>query len=328
MTIQTLSLNASHLEDAASLVCQRYRHLRQVLPILPARYESNQKILTRLADLLNESEGVAMLDGSHLAGFMIGLTIEELMGRRCAYLTEYAWATREEDAQRILTGMYAALSPGWVADGCASHAVSCLANDLTGREAWFWLGFGLLNVDGVRDLQPMAGASPDIHVQQVRAEDRHILQAFEQDLSEYMSEAPQYFPHDMVDHTRRMAETGFEAWLAYIGEQPSGCLVLAPGELAETLLLRDPATTYLTSAYTVPEARAKGITTTLLNEAFAWARQSGYQRCAVDFETANPPAAHFWMKHFQPVVYSLLRVLDPRIVSSKQDTSLNKIRKK
>ena len=317
MTIQTTSLNASHLEDAASLVCQRYRHLRQELPILPERYETSQEILPRLADLLNEFEGVAMLDGSHLAGFMIGLTIEELMGRRCAYLTEYTWATREEDALRILTGMYAALAPGWVADGCACHAVSCLANDLTARDTWFWLGFGLLNVDCVRDLQPLAGASPDIHVRQVRAEDRHILQAFEQDLSEYMSEAPQYFPHDVVDHTSRMAETGFEAWLAYIDEQPSGCLVLVPGELAETLLLRDPATTYLTSAYTVPEARAKGITTTLMNEAFAWARQAGYQRCAVDFETANPPAARFWMKHFQPVVYSLLRVLDPRIVASK-----------
>jgi hypothetical protein len=33
----------------------------------------------------------------------------------------------------------------------------------------------------------------------------------------------------------------------------------------------------------------------------------------VDFEPQNIPAAHFWLKHFQPVCYSLIRHVDERI---------------
>ena len=70
MTYQITALKASHLEDAAGLFCQRYRQLRQSLPILPERYASSQEILPRLSGLLEEFAGVAMLDGSRLAGFM------------------------------------------------------------------------------------------------------------------------------------------------------------------------------------------------------------------------------------------------------------------
>ncbi len=33
-------------------------------------------------------------------------------------------------------------------------------------------------------------------------------------------------------------------------------------------------------------------------------------RVAVDFESMNPPARRFWMKHFQPVSYALARVVE------------------
>ena len=45
-----------------------------------------------------------------------------------------------------------------------------------------------------------------------------------------------------------------------------------------------------------------------------WARDEGYQRCSVDFETMNTLAAHFWPRHFRPVCYSLGRVVNEHIL--------------
>jgi len=42
-----------------------------------------------------------------------------------------------------------------------------------------------------------------------------------------------------------------------------------------------------------------------------WTRHAfkalAYKRCAVDFESINPEAAHFWMKYFQPACISVNR---------------------
>jgi hypothetical protein len=36
-------------------------------------------------------------------------------------------------------------------------------------------------------------------------------------------------------------------------------------------------------------------------------RAQGFERYAVNFESFNPEAASFWMKYFDPLVYSLMR---------------------
>jgi hypothetical protein len=33
-----------------------------------------------------------------------------------------------------------------------------------------------------------------------------------------------------------------------------------------------------------------------------------FRRCSVDFESFNPEAAAFWLRYFEPVCYSVLRV--------------------
>ena len=34
--------------------------------------------------------------------------------------------------------------------------------------------------------------------------------------------------------------------------------------------------------------------------------------CSVDFESANLPGSKFWLRHFEPVAYSIIRHIDPR----------------
>ncbi|OGO67782.1 MAG: hypothetical protein A2Z37_02275 [Chloroflexi bacterium RBG_19FT_COMBO_62_14] len=54
----------------------------------------------------------------------------------------------------------------------------------------------------------------------------------------------------------------------------------------------------------------KGVATCLLNRALGWAKDQGYDRCAVDFEPMNPQARRFWTRHFDCVAYTLVRRLD------------------
>ncbi|MGC9520832.1 MAG: GNAT family N-acetyltransferase [Anaerolineae bacterium] len=63
------------------------------------------------------------------------------------------------------------------------------------------------------------------------------------------------------------------------------------------------------------------VATALLSHALAWAREAGYRRCAVDFETTNPLARRFWLRHFTPVTYSLGRHVDRRVLMQARPQS-------
>ena len=74
----------------------------------------------------------------------------------------------------------------------------------------------------------------------------------------------------------------------------------------------DPRTTFITSAYTIPSERNSGVASALLAQLLAHAHASGCERCVTDFESANLPGARFWMRHFRPITFSVLRYVDER----------------
>ena len=83
--------------------------------------------------------------------------------------------------------------------------------------------------------------------------------------------------------------------------------------------MTDPTTIDVTGAYLKPEARGRGTADALLGKLLDWARERGYARCAVDFESANPTASRYWPRHFTPVCHSLIRRLDERIAPGGSD---------
>jgi GNAT superfamily N-acetyltransferase len=84
-------------------------------------------------------------------------------------------------------------------------------------------------------------------------------------------------------------------------------------------LVRDAATVAITGAYTEPAQRSSGVATALLQTVCTWAADQGAARLSVDFETQNIDGARFWLRHFQPVSYSLLRQVDERILWAHAD---------
>jgi hypothetical protein len=138
MSLEITSLQEKYLDDAAALVCARYKALRALTPILPRKYEEFNVILSMLHGLAKDSPGIAAIQGGRLVGFLSGLVIPSFLGKRAAYSPEWANGAELGDSRRIYGEMYARLSEHWVADGCLMHVVTLLANDRQGIEGWQW----------------------------------------------------------------------------------------------------------------------------------------------------------------------------------------------
>ena len=313
MSLQIASLREEHLEDAAVLVSARYRALRQRLPILPSRYEQADTIVGLLRGIMGQTDGVVATCGGRLVGFMTGFVIAEWMGKRTAYSPEWANGADPGHSRRVYEEMYRHLSARWVADGCFLHAVTLPAHDRAGIEGWHWLGFGMVAVDGVRELTPVEGHEAEVELRRAGVEDVREVTPLIKALERHVAAPPTFFIHDLEEPEEWLGKPGHALWLAYEGGEPVGCMALEPGHVGGCEVVQDEETISIESAFIKEEARGRGAATALLNQCLAWARAEGYARCAVDFEAVNVLAVRFWTRWFEPVCYSLLRWIDERV---------------
>ena len=70
----------------------------------------------------------------------------------------------------------------------------------------------------------------------------------------------------------------------------------------------------ITGAYIRPAYRGQRAAAALLDAALRDYQARGLRYCAVNFESFNPAATAFWMKYFEPVCLSVVRV--PESVAS------------
>jgi len=311
MTLEVVSLRSEHLEDAAALVNERCRALRREVASLPAQYEERSTILPLLSDLAQRSPGVIAFDDGLPVGFLLALVLPDFRGKRAAYSPEWANAARAEGSWDIYRRMYAHLSARWVADGCLTHLVTLLAHDGEGISAFQWMEFGLTSVDAMRDLTPLAPVADDIVIRRAEAEDIGQVMKFTDALWGHLTSPPISIPPSQ-EATKEYQEEWLAnpdnvLWLARHGTEDVACMGLGPPDPTACYIVREEKTTSVHIAFTDKSVRERGIGTTLLSHSLDWARAAGYKRCAVYFEPHNIPGARFWLRHFQPVCYSLIR---------------------
>jgi GNAT superfamily N-acetyltransferase len=307
-------LRPGHFEAAARLVAARYVTLRSQVPSLPERYEDSATIAGMLHEL-DEKAGVVALRAGRVVGFMTGFVLPEFLGKRSFYSPEWANGAEPADSRRIYEEMYRYASARWIADGCAVHAVTLMANDREGMEGWQWLGFGLAGVDGVRDLSPVQGDPAGLDIRQATPQDAEAVTALDRALGQHMVAPPVFWIHDDEDRYVWLKRPDNVAWLAYEGHEAVGCLGLELGRAGGCQIVQDEKTAGITIAYVREGARRRGVATALLNQALAWARANGYERCAADWEPMNSVANRYWPKRFVVVCHSLVRWIDERIVA-------------
>jgi GNAT superfamily N-acetyltransferase len=294
---------------AARLVAGRVRTLRAETPELPAAWGVAGAWEARIAAMAADGAAVAAHEADRLVGF---LAAELDHDHARAFSPEWANATIP-GGRRVLEALYSAAASRWVADGLRTHVVGALAGQADDAAALDWLGFGAIVVDAVRGVDPLPKVGAAVTVRRATVDDLDTVVALEDGLRRHLSASPVFLvlppPRRRDEHRSHLADPALVTLLAEDDGAAVAHLRIGPCADDVATVVRDPGTASITGAFTLADRRAGGVATTLLEAAVAWARDAGFARCAVDFESANLEAARFWTRWFRPVTTWRIRRL-------------------
>lgn len=306
------------VRNAAALFATGYRAHRERQPLLPARFESPAAVESLLCRMVGRRPGVAAVRDGRLTGYLAGGVIPEWRGCRTAFVPFWAHAVSGERRGRLFEDLYAALSSRWTEDGCSAHLVSAFAGDDVITAALFRLGHGIAVIDAMRGVDPVRRNSSAVTVRRAGPADRATWHRLREGLVDHLAGSPAFMHvpgHKPDDYYQRwLGDPGHAVWLAELGGELAGYMQIS--RLDEEVVVTDEHTAGIQGAFTVPHLRSGGIATALLDRCLAWARENGFDRCAVDFEGENVLGRRFWLRHFEPVCYSVVRHLDPRVAAT------------
>lgn len=316
MPISVHSLSVDHAEPAACLVRDRLAALRRSVPELSESCGFPDTLAARIARLAGRGPGIAASDGEKLVGFLGALPIH-YAGRSSMLSPEWGNGTAleigPEATRQVLEALYTKAAEKWNAGAVETHLLCLLANDAASLETVSWLGFGRVVCDAMRPLAPVAQKQGICSVRRADPGDAGFVFDLDGRLHAHLASSPTLLPHgepeDVGWWAARLSDPRVAIWIAETSTDTVGYLIQGPATDDACDLIVDPGTSSITGAYVLPEARCGGIATALLARAVEWAREQGYARLSVDFETANIEGARFWLSHFRPVVMSFARTI-------------------
>ena len=301
------------LAEGAALFIEQLKRLRQQVPHLPDRMTNPDQVTENLAHLISHSAGVAALDRGKLVGYLGWYLVDNFRDtdRRAAYCPEWAHSADDSAKAAIYRALYRAASEQW--RGYQTHAITVLAHDQEGVKTWFWNGFGLTVVDAVRPMTPLERpVHPDFAVRKASRDDIEMLMAIEREHWQHYTQPPILMVGSGADDAAAFAafleQPANSVWLALCNGATASYMRFEESSFGAASIVESEHTIAITGAFTRPEHRGKGAAVALLDAALRGYAARGFTICSVDFESFNPEAAAFWMKYFEPVCFSMLRV--------------------
>ncbi len=321
---------ARHLDTAAMLLADRQRRDRERDARLPGAFEVPAACRPLVEQALDGHGAHAVIcsDGGRVIGFAVMSAqvipqthfLASFFPPRQASMGLSAHAVEAGAEYDVYRELYAALADRFVSLGFFDHSVNIPASDAAAREAFVSLGFGLSMAAAIRDVAPTGrgGASVDVH--QAAAEDAEAIFALSEELTLHHARSPIFNPYiresDAESHNLQrglLGDTANAHWVAYDGARAIGMNTFMPPGFLSPLTVPDK-TVYLFQGIVMPDAREGGVGTAILSRSMAWAREQGFEHCALHFATANIPGARFWLSSgFVPVEHGMRRRIDDRI---------------
>jgi GNAT superfamily N-acetyltransferase len=309
------SLRREYILQAATLFVAGCKKQRLATPSLSDRLEDVGRVAAMLDRLLDSCPGIAALQDGRLVGYMGWYIADHFRGtdRKGAYCPEWGHSSVEEAKPEIYRAMYRAAAAQWAAAGCQVHAVTLLAQDRTAEQVWFWNGFGLTVVDGVRPMRPLdRPCTTTVSIRKATQADAPILAILDAEHCRHYTASPVFMPpphnNDAAEFAEFLSRPQNSVWLAMDGEVPVGFIRYDGYDSDGVEIVVSEATVYITGAYVRPAYRGRKVGAALLDAASRDYASRGFTCCAVNFESFNPEAASFWMRYFEPVCLSVLRV--------------------
>jgi GNAT superfamily N-acetyltransferase len=313
--LEITTFKKDYLPDLAALFVQNFRKLRAAVPALPDLMEDTDRIVGMLGRLSDICPGVVAVKNGKLLGYMGWFVADHFRDteRRAAYCPEWGHAAVEEAKSEVYGAMYHEAARHWADCGCHVHALTLLAHDREAEKIWFWYGFGLTVVDAIRATLPLDGVSPrDVCVRKAGLDDVEALAMMEVEHRQHYSQPPVLMaahpPADADALAGFICEPNNSIWLAVDGDDYIGYLRFDASDADSVAVVAAPDRIANTAAYVRSQYRGRGAATAVLNAALRDYAGRGFRRCSVDFESFNPEAVSFWLRFFEPVCFSVLRV--------------------
>ncbi len=316
-----------HVPEAAALFVDGFHRQRLLTPALPSVMEQPEIVARMLDRRLGAGHvpdgdtgaatrpGVVALDGGRLVGYLAWMLVDRFRGsdRRGAYVPEWGHASEEHDRERIYRQMYRVAAALWAAAGCGVHAVTLLACDRIAETVWFWNGFGLTVVDAIRPMRPLdAAPASSLRICAAGPDDAAALSDLDAEHWQHYTRSPIFMP---VHHARSadenlefLARPGNSVWLAVDGGALAAFMRFEAGDFDGVTILEAENGVGISGAYVRPAYRGRNVATGVLDAALRHYADREFAFCGVNFESFNPEAASFWMRYFDPVCLSVVRV--------------------
>ena len=302
-----------HLESAAKLFINNYRHARKECPLLPSRIVDESGWIKDNLQTLLKNTGITIWHNNEMLGYMITGIYFKYKGQKTAWIPEYAHSSVSEDKAQLYQHMYMTLGKEWISQKIHLHLICHLVSDRLFKDVLFRLGFGAIVVEQIRDLSLIENI-PSAEI--VKEKDISKLIDIEAEHRLYYRESPIFIlkdtaPQSIEASLEKHIHNSDEIFVYYVDNDPHAYLIVGNiNQSEEGFLLRKTNTAQIKSAYAKHEVRGKGIGKLLLNTAIKWANEKNYERLFVEHETANFSGGNFWNKHFTPIVYASMRYID------------------
>jgi GNAT superfamily N-acetyltransferase len=314
-------IQESHIPDLVELWRGQYQKMVKTYDYLPHLWLDDTSSLAQFIEShVDQSSGVVTRLGNIAIGFMV-YDAFEFYGEPTAFFPIMGHAAVEAYKLVTYSEMYNSLSQILVDKGYLSHIVTYFALDERLQQYLYELGFGLFVVDGFRDLQPVPAEAPprDIEVRRARAEDIDALCELVEESASYYFEAPLFITKEAEGKqaVHQMVRDDAQAvFIAIKGDALVGFTNVRQSDGNDVYTLCDRATARIDplGAYIKKDYRGSGIGKWLLQEVVAWCSQQNITTIHVDFESANYHANQFWLKYFDPALYSVKRRLNSDVL--------------
>lgn len=308
-----------HVEEAAKLFLIDYVEIKRKYPYLPETFNKVDNICSNLSKIIAENPSIIAIESNRIVGYLTGYSnIKELKGSASgSYVPEWAHCANHDDADRIYGKLYTEMSRIWTGNRNLTHIISFLTdNELA--QTFNMLGFGMQVIDAVKPLDNLKRS----HLRGFaieRADENHISQLREFDLlmNEHLESPPIFLKRSDEKASEEQISRDFLSddviTLVAIKNKEIISCIRGKKNSGNIPILDDKGTFGINFGYTRSEYRSSGIASVLLNEILNRAKDEGAGFSSVDFESQNIEGRTFWLKHFEPLVYSMMRKVDDRV---------------
>ncbi len=325
--MQIVDFKHDHIEQAMQIVDFKQDHIEQAMQIAKVNYEEERllvpmlpkvDVLPDLKEFADNELGVSAFENGRMIGYLCGYKpINDAWGTTNAkgtFSPIHAHGTISEGKSRIYSLLYQAVADKWVKEGIISHAIALYAHDQLAINSFFYNGFGLRCIDAIRFTNhiPLINSIQCEYGELPKDEWYHLLE-LQNLLLTHLRNSPTFMPYPFF-RKEKFLERLSEDTRFFVAKENNKCIAFIKiGSSGENFACDDSSMMNICGAYCLPEYRGIGVYNNLLSNLVLTLIREGYTRLGVDFESFNPTARGFWLKHFTEYTKSVVRRIDDKI---------------